>query len=230
MAATIIAKNPEKFGFSLSYSEPLKFDTVTVDRSTDLRVIARITRASYETIKDLNPELKKGMTPPLYPNYPLRIPEGTRALFDENFVKVPDNSKVLKQKHRVRRGETLLSLSKRYGIPVQDLAETNGIDQNSRLKRGKILIIPLGKANQSGENAPAVAPKNGLKLGASLRSCHSCRKGERVAFYRVKKGDTLYRISKKYEVAVSSIKRLNHIHELRVGSRLMIPRPAVPIG
>lgn len=230
MAATIIAKNPEKFGFSLSYYEPMKFDTVLIDRSTDLRVVARIVHTPYETVKELNPELKKGMTPPLYPNYPLRIPEGTKSIFEENFGKVPEYTKVLKQKHRVRRGETLLSLSKRFGVPVQDLADTNGLEQGSKLKRGKILIIPLGKADQSGENTPVVSPKSSLKMGATLQKCNRCRTGQRYTSYKVKKGDTLYHISKKYDVAIASLKKLNHIQELKVGSRLMIPRGGSRLG
>ncbi|MFI5304517.1 MAG: transglycosylase SLT domain-containing protein [Nitrospiria bacterium] len=230
MAATIIAKNPEKFGFSLSYYEPLKFETVYIDRSTDLRVISRVVRTSYEGIKELNPELKKGMTPPLYPNYPLRIPEGTKSLFEENFRKVPDNTKVLKQKHRVRKGETLLSLSKRFGVPLQDLAETNGLDQNSKLHKGKILIIPLGKADQSGDNSPVVSPKSNLKIGASLRSCNTCKNRQRYTLYKVRKGDTLYRLSKRYDVEIASLKRFNHIRELKVGSRLMIPLVSAKIG
>ncbi len=227
MAATIIAKNPEKFGFSLSYYEPLKFDTVLIDRSTDLRVIARVVHSSYEIIKELNPELKKGMTPPLSPNYPLRIPEGTKTLFEENFGKVPEYTKILKQKHRVRRGETLLSISKRYGVPIQDLADTNSLDPNSKLHRGKILIIPLGKADQTGDSSPVIAPKSNLKMGASLRSCTKCRNGQRYALYKVKKGDTLYHLSKKYSVEIASLKNINHIQELKVGARIMIPRSKI---
>ncbi len=227
MAATIIAKNPEKFGFSLSYYEPLKFDTVLIDRSTDLRVIARVVHSSYEIIKELNPELKKGMTPPLSPNYPLRIPEGTKTLFEENFGKVPEYTKILKQKHRVRRGETLLSISKRFGVPIQDLADTNSLDPNSKLHRGKILIIPLGKADQTGDSSPVIAPKSNLKMGASLRSCTKCRNGQRYALYKVKKGDTLYHLSKKYSVEIASLKNINHIQELKVGARIMIPRSKI---
>jgi membrane-bound lytic murein transglycosylase D len=223
MAATIIAKNPEKFGFSLSYYEPLKFDTVLIDRSTDLRVVARIVHSSYETVKELNPELKKGMTPPLYPNYPLRIPEGTKSIFEENFGKVPETTKVLKQKHRVRRGETLMSLSKRFGVPVQDLADTNGIEQGSKLKRGRILIIPLGKADQSGDNSPVITPKTPLKMGAFLKNCRSCKTGRKYASYKVKKGDTLLRLSHRYSVEIASLRNINHIRELKAGKRIMIP-------
>jgi membrane-bound lytic murein transglycosylase D len=227
MAATIIAKSPEKYGFSLEYLEPLKFDTVLIDRPTDLRVLARVVHASYETIKELNPELRKGMTPPLYPNYPLRIPEETKSLFDENFKKVSEVTKVLKQKHRVRRGETLSSISKRFGVPLQDLADSNSLGPTVKLRRGQVLIIPLGKANQTGESTTIAHPKPPLKLGASSRPCPGCQRGHRVAFYhRVKKGDTLYHISKKYDVKIASLVKLNHIQdrEIKAGSRLRIPK------
>ncbi|MHB8481130.1 MAG: lytic transglycosylase domain-containing protein [Nitrospiria bacterium] len=229
MAATIIAKNPEKYGFSMAYYQPLKFDTVLIDRPTDLRVIARVVHSSYEVIKELNPELKKGMTPPLYPDYPLRIPEGTKTLFEENFKRIPEYTKVLKQKHRVRKGETLISISKHFGIPVQDLAETNRLGPKTRIRKGQLLIIPLGKADQSGE---AVQPstKSNLKLGASSRACSGCLTQKRYTFYRVKKGDTLYHLSKKFDVKIASILKLNHIRGLKVGSRLIFPVTSSRIG
>ncbi|MBI1821356.1 MAG: transglycosylase SLT domain-containing protein [Nitrospirae bacterium] len=222
MAATIIAKNPEKYGFSMAYYEPMKFDTVLIDRSTDLRVVARVVHSSYEVIKELNPELKKGMTPPLYPNYPLRIPEGTKTLFEENFRKIPEYTKVLKQKHRVRRGETLLSLSKRYGIPIQALAETNRIEPTKKIRRGQILIIPLGKADQTGESISPSAKAN-LKMGASYQGCPGCKTPKRYTLYKVKKGDTLFSLSKKHDIKIASILTFNNIHVLKLGTLIRLP-------
>lgn len=221
MAATIIAKNPEKYGFSLEYYEPLKYDVVTVDKPTDLRVIARVTNTSYETIKVLNPELRKGMTPPQTPNYQLRIPEGTRDLFAEKFKQIPDHARILKQKHRVRRGETLAAISRKYGVPLQDLADSNNLTLQSKLRRGQTLIIPLGKADQAGENSQT-PPRPDSRLGASNTGCATCE-GSSFFSYRVKKGDTLFGLSKLYKIEMNAILQINDIQELKAGTSIRLP-------
>jgi membrane-bound lytic murein transglycosylase D len=63
MAATILAKNPEAYGFSINSIEPFNFDEVVVDQSTDLRLIARCADCTYEEVKELNPEIKRWVTP-----------------------------------------------------------------------------------------------------------------------------------------------------------------------
>ena len=224
MAATIIAKNPEKYGFSLEYYEPLKYDVVTVDKPTDLRVIARVTNTSYETIKVLNPELRKGMTPPQTPNYQVRIPEGTRDLFAEKFKQIPDHARILKQKHRVRKGETLAAISRKYGVPLQDLADSNNLTLQSRLRRGQTLIIPLGKADQAGENSQT-PPRPDSKMGASNAGCAVCEKSAYFS-YRVKKGDTLFGLSKLYNIEMNAILQINVIQGLKAGTSIRLPLPS----
>ena len=55
MAATIIAKNPEAYGFTLSTIEPFNYDEVEISGMTDLRLIARCAGCTYEEIKEMNP-------------------------------------------------------------------------------------------------------------------------------------------------------------------------------
>ncbi|MBI1987099.1 MAG: lytic transglycosylase domain-containing protein [Nitrospinae bacterium] len=87
MAATIIAKDPEKFGFmDLEYRPPFLYEEVAVPGMTPLKRIARWSNASYEEIKRLNPELKLGLTPPNYPNYKVKIPRGSKEILRENMV------------------------------------------------------------------------------------------------------------------------------------------------
>ena len=86
MAATIIAKNPEAYGFVVQPVEPFVYDEVVITESTDLRLIARCAGTTFETIKELNPELKRWATPPDATRYILRIPKGTRESFLASFA------------------------------------------------------------------------------------------------------------------------------------------------
>jgi len=82
IAATIIAKNPEKFGFKdISYLPPLKYDTVKVDEPTSLRAAAIACNVPLEEVELLNPALRKGVTPPDQGAYVVKIPKDSQELF-----------------------------------------------------------------------------------------------------------------------------------------------------
>jgi Transglycosylase SLT domain len=83
IAATIIAKNPEKFGFtSIPYLPPLQFDTVKVNEPTSLKAVSIAVNVPPEEISLLNPELRKGTTPP--ETFVLKIPKNSKELFNRN--------------------------------------------------------------------------------------------------------------------------------------------------
>jgi len=85
IAATIIAKNPEKFGFkNVPYLPPLKFDTVKVSEPTSLKAASVACNVPLEEMHFLNPELRKGVTPPEMGAYVLKIPKGASELFRKN--------------------------------------------------------------------------------------------------------------------------------------------------
>ena len=84
MAAIIIAKNPERYGFSSNQARPFAYDEVAVKKSTDLRLVARCTGSTYADMKKLNPELKSRFTPPSVKSYLLRLPQGTKEAFLAN--------------------------------------------------------------------------------------------------------------------------------------------------
>ncbi|MEK6699410.1 MAG: lytic transglycosylase domain-containing protein [Nitrospirota bacterium] len=85
MAAAIIARDPEAYGFSAANDGPFTYDEVIVDDSTDLRLIGRWLGCTREELRELNPELEQDTTPPGSP-YVLRIPKGTREAVVTRFA------------------------------------------------------------------------------------------------------------------------------------------------
>ncbi len=86
IAAALIAKDPEAYGFTgIEYQEPLRYDKVKVPPLTDLQHIAKAAETPIEEIKDLNPELLRWCTPPDDPEYEIKIPYGKKELFLERF-------------------------------------------------------------------------------------------------------------------------------------------------
>jgi len=85
IAATIIAKKPEKFGFKgVPYLPPLKYDTVKVNAPTSLRAASVACNVPVDEMQFLNPELRRGVTPPDMGAYVLKIPKGSSELFRKN--------------------------------------------------------------------------------------------------------------------------------------------------
>ncbi|MEO5656963.1 MAG: LysM peptidoglycan-binding domain-containing protein [Nitrospiria bacterium] len=218
MAATIIAKNPEKYGFNLHYHDPLQYDEVEIDRPTDLRLIAKVAGIPYEDLKNLNPELKHGITPLDYPNYLLKLPFGTKAAFDENFAKIPEWEKTVWVKHVVQRRETLASIAKKFGTTTAAIREINHL-KRSTLRVGTSILVPTGN-----HGAPTIEEER----PATVTSAALVIEEPRIAkpfTYRVKRGDTLWNISKRFNTSVAQIRKWNGMgtrSTIRSGQRLIL--------
>ena len=89
IAGMIVAKNPGKYGFGdIEYQSPLLYDRVHVPTATYLEVIASACGTDYHTIRMLNPELRRGCTPPNYTDYEVKIPYGKEEAFYRNFERI----------------------------------------------------------------------------------------------------------------------------------------------
>ena len=146
IAATLVAKDPEKYGFTdVEYQEPLRYEKVRVPELTDLSHIAKACETSFEEIKDLNPELRRGVTPPNESEYEIKIPFGKKDLFLENFEGMQPLEKFQFKTHLVKKGDTLPRIAKLYRVDLEPLLEINRLSKTSPLSKGTSLLIPLSK-------------------------------------------------------------------------------------
>lgn len=122
--------------------------------------------------------------------------------------------------HKVEKGETYFSISRRYGLKVDELCEANGITTDDVLKVGQVLLIP-----QNGDVKPAPREQqNPSPVAKSVSG--SAGSGRKFDTYTVQKGDTFYRIAKVNDITVDELKRLNNLDEesvLKMGQKLKIP-------
>jgi len=213
MAATIISKDPERYGFDVEYDQPIQFDVVKVNQPVDLKKVAKSLGSTLALLKELNPELRRGVTPPNYPGYQLRIPVGTKNLFAQKFKGYDAKSSGLFVEHKVKKGQTLSHLSHRYGVPISAIMELNGLTNRHRLSIGQRLIIPTNEQ---------IAQKS----DSEVNSQEVKRKGSGASTYTVRKGDTLAKLASEFNTTVDGIKRLNGLknpHKIGVGQKLKIP-------
>jgi len=193
MAATIIAKNPGAYGFIASKYDPYKFDEVVVEQSTDLRLIARCAGCSYGELKELNPEIRRWVTPPQFSRYTLRIPAGKKETFLANYAAIPPEQKIKWERHEVRKGDTLAGLAKQYNTTPEAIRDINGLRKN-RITPGKHVLIPVD-INSKTQDMSYLTPEQGSK--------------QQQILYRVRRGETLSRIARRHNVTVADIREWN---------------------
>ncbi|MFZ1289513.1 MAG: LysM peptidoglycan-binding domain-containing protein [Melioribacteraceae bacterium] len=147
IAVTLIASQPEKYGFTeIIYDFPIEYVTYKIHDAIDLSVLANSAGISLEEMKELNPELIQHSTPPNYPGgYNLKIPKKNYNLFVSNLEEIPKDAKLQFIVHNVKMGETLLNISEKYGIGLNQLARFNKISTNSRIYPNVKLKIPVAK-------------------------------------------------------------------------------------
>lgn len=217
LAAAIIAKDPARYGFSdVAYLPPIEFDTVTIPSRTNLDLAAKLCGTTYETIKELNPDLRHWCTPPNYQDYQLKIPKGTKQLFETEFAKIPEaqrfSEKTLYTHYKAGKRDSLKSIARRFGTTTVALAELNSLNKRSRLA-GKTLVIPAKQTVDFSHE------------GRTPRTAAS--KGNYSKYYVVKKGDTLGELAKRFNVSSKLLTAWNNLKTrvaLKPGRRIIIAK------
>lgn len=143
IAATLIAKNPEDFGFQfLEYREPLYYDEVVLNHPVDIEIIAHCAGTTVNEIRNLNAELRRWSTPPHAKNYKVRIPYGTKQQFLHNLEQIPPEKRFSYNTYKVKKGETLKTISKKLAIPKIAIIELNSFSGLESLKPGDTIKVP----------------------------------------------------------------------------------------
>ncbi len=143
IAATLIATDPEEYGFyNLVYHEPFEYEEITLNSPVDIEIIALCAQTTVKEIKELNPELRRWSTPPNVKNYTIRIPYGSKEFFLENLAKIPEKKRFSIETYTIKKGETLKKVAKKIGVPINVILALNSMSGIERLKTGDVIKIP----------------------------------------------------------------------------------------
>ena len=194
----LMANDPEyKLNSDLAYillrGEEYDVMPVSVDGMQPLDSIATAMKLQYHYLKELNPHIKRGFTPPVK-KYTIYIPQIKFKDFKKNYKSI--NIAKGFMIYKVKKGDSLYSISKKFHISVSLLKKFNKIRHNLiRIKQKLIIPVPKHMVN-----------KRGMRI------------------YHVKRGDTLARIARKYGVTLKKLKRWNKKRDnrLKIGERIVI--------
>ena len=210
LAVLHILNDPAAHGFSLpTLDEPIKAEEVTINKQVHLKTIAKRLGISFPLLRDLNAELRKDLTPNC--SYDLKVPEGRgenllAELSDIPVWRPPAPTYVV---HKVRKGDSLSVIARRYRTSIKAIMAVNGLKSNF-LKVGWRLKIPTK------EYAYTSGKKAAYALGP----------GEKLSEYVVKQGDSLWKIANRYNTTTKALTAINQLASSRlgIGQVLMIPR------
>ncbi len=216
IATLLIIKDPGKYGMRLDDPEdPIPYETVRISRQVQLKDVAKAIGVSALTLAELNPSLRHQVTPET--GFELKVPRQygriLMARLDEIPKWTPPKRKYRPRKrtrrtytvrHKVRRGETLSLIAKRYHTSIKAIKKANRL-KGSKIRIGQVLKIPSV---------------------SSRYASRSRSKKSRSRTYVVKRGDTLWEIARRYNVSVSRLRRVNKLSSncLFIGQVLTIPR------
>jgi LysM repeat protein len=115
-------------------------------------------------------------------------------------------------KHRVKRGETIYSIAKKYHVSVASIKKANRLGSKTKLVQGRRLIIP-GTQTKTYAAAKSSKKNNAKEFASSDR-------------YKVRKGDTLSTISRRFSVSVDELKRANNLKSGKIASGQVLKIPS----
>jgi len=152
-AATMIGRDPDRYGFDFDDHEPLAVDTLSVPAATDLRRLSTTAGLPLETMRALNPTLIRAVTPPGR-SWTLRVPAGhgervmaalapRRPSVVAAAVRTPEVTRVSAagEIHVVRPRDTVSGIAQRYGVSVNDVMRWNRLDSQDRIRPGDRLRV-----------------------------------------------------------------------------------------
>jgi membrane-bound lytic murein transglycosylase D len=213
MAMASIVADPAKYGVQLADipNEPY-FARVDTGSQVDLGVVAKLVDLPVDELHMINPGHRRWATNPKGPHY-LLVPADKEQDLIEGLSNLPEEDRIKWQHHAVKRGETLSEIGRRYGVSIEALRTANNLRGNL-LRVGQDLLIPI-----SSRPITVAAVRTNYKSSASI-----AQRGQPV-IHRVRRGDTLYSIARRYNVMVHQLTKWNFIKAndiLSLGQKLKI--------
>jgi membrane-bound lytic murein transglycosylase D len=209
LAIASILRYPARSGAALSWDESPAWETISPGRSVDIALVAKSAGIDPAVLREANPELRHGVTPPSA-GYLLKVPaasaQAVRAAIADRSAELLRYSL-----HSVRSGDTLSSIARNYGSTMSAIIQSNPGINPDLIRLGQVIVVPALFDVPPPSSKPAEAEDEGPAFDST---------------YVVAKGDTLWSLSLKYSVQVELLAARNGLSVggvIREGTSLRVP-------
>jgi membrane-bound lytic murein transglycosylase D len=215
LAMRRLVANPEAYGIAFSPipNEPY-FEKVQTGGQLDLTLAAELAGITLDEVYELNPGFHRWATDPAGPHH-LLLPRDTADAFKRNLDLLSPDERVRVSLHKVKSGESVASIAKKYKTQAIVIRDMNQLDNAAPLVVGSELRVPTAVVN-----LPAK-----VMLAAARVDGGGGRAGRRPTVHVVRSGDSLWRIAKRHRMDVATLARLNGMRPgdtLRAGQKLVL--------
>jgi len=189
-------------------------DVVDCEGHIDLAVAADLAEISIDDLYQYNPGFNQWATDPTGPHNIL-LPIEKIDIFEKNLAKLNKNDRLRWTRHKIKSGESLSTIARKYHITVATLKHANQL-KNTRIRAGKFLTIPIASKNLGNYSQTTDARRNQI-----LQKINAKRK----IVYVVKRGDSFWTISRKYHMNYRKLAKLNNmspLDTLSIGQKLLV--------
>lgn len=217
IAAALIAKDPARYGLTIRRQPAFEYDSARVGGSTPLAAVAKASNTTVDAIRELNPQLLRGMTPPRDSSL-VRVPRGAGATLRDSLRALPAADLVAFHRVTTRKGDRLADLARRGGVSVDAVEALNPrirrVRGTSRLVPGQEMLVPTAAVARAMTSVPDPAIE---RYGRTTRG---------VRMHVVRRGETLSHIARRYGVTVAGLMRANRMRRSVIvpGQEIAIPR------
>jgi len=217
LAVSAIIDAPAHYGLALkTIPDAPYFAATRLDGQIDLALAADLADVSLEQLYLLNPGFSRWATDPEGP-HTLLLPVDSVDQFEERIAELPADERVRWHRHEIKSGDTLGTIAQRYRTSITALKQANNL-RGTMIRQGHSLIVPVASRSLTD-----------YRLSADMR--RAMRRGVpgsgQKIVYRVRRGDSLWVISRRFGVSVNKLAAWNGLHKravLRPGKRLVIYR------
>ena len=218
LAVKEIVLNPKKYNINLPYiSDKPYFEKIPLNNSIDFQILSNMSGVEITTLKEINAGSLRPLVNTKYSKSILlpsnSIEKYLTSLKKYNTSKIPLHAWA---PYTFKKGDTLKTVSEKHNISTSELAAINGIRSTYKFLKGTSLLVPSGSSfnpNMTAKLDSFTRPKLIRPKGSYWPNSHKVRKGE-----------SLSTIAKKYKTSVRKIKNLNNLTSnlIFAGQRLRI--------
>lgn len=241
LAIAQVVADPDQYDVSLkSIADQPYFETVELDAQISLRHAAKLAQVDRDELHMLNPGLNRWATPPDGPHR-LLVPVERAEPFRTALAEQSGTERTAWRSYRIQRGDSLIAIARRFGTRPEVLREVNNLSTNTIVAGNTLRVPDTGGPRKvrvdAGDSLWTIAQQHDLGVDQLARRNNLSRKavlqpGQELVLqggtgggtstkktpdmvrevrYAVRRGDSLYRIARRFSVSINQIQRWNGI-------------------